>query len=443
MCSLSDYGCNNNDDKVLESMSTSLTDTKVCRKCKCKDVDVLLTGQSGYCNMCFLTVTNHKFRAALAGMSESTHKKLIFKTTVLYIDDVLLNDTTHESKNNIQCKIAEQTKNFGFDCYVVSLSQVLSKEDVLSIRQIDDQSIGSNNNDEQFREILTSLSDSTSRADFLDKLRGKLLVSAARKLNCNKVFVADSTMDIATKVLGDICLGRGAQLSTRAAFCDAQCADIKILKPMRDFTQQELIYYSECHMLNPVKSKKIEVTIQPATSIQALTYNFTVGLESQFSGTASTVMRTAEKLSAKSSKDNQDLENNCVLCNASLDSVSSDSGVTAMKAIEVSRLVSSKDATARTIVSDKENKLFSNKELNQCQSNNQGCCNNNSNQCGYIDSKIEQLTTEDVQKYVCYSCKLIFRNSDILSKLPASSLFAIQQRLAFNKMKDHISDFLL
>lgn len=81
-----------------------------------KDVDILLIGQSGYCNTCFLIVTNHKFRAALgkskiirhgdsilvdhsgelnstvllhlikAGMSESAHKKLIFKTTVLYID---------------------------------------------------------------------------------------------------------------------------------------------------------------------------------------------------------------------------------------------------------------------------------------------------------------------------------------------------------------------
>lgn len=403
-----------------------------------------------------------------AGMSVSTHKKLIFKTTVLYIDgksyineqsyvifsfkvitllyfadtDVSPNETTDESKNSIRCKIAEQTKSFGFDCYGVSLSQALNKEDVLSIRRIDDQLVNRNNNDEQLHEILTSLPDSTSRTDFLDKLRGKLLVSAARKLNCNKVFVADSTMDIATKVLGDICLGRGAHLSTRAAFCDARCTDIKILKPMRDFTQQELIYYSEYHMLSPVKSKKTEVTIQPATSIQALTHNFTVGLESQFSGTASTIMRTAEKLSAKSNKDNQDMEDNCVLCDASLDSVSSNSGVTAMKAIEVSRLVSSKDTIARTIVSDKENELFNDKEsnrTNQCQSNNQGCCNKR----GYTGSKIEQLTTEDVQKYLCYSCKLIFRNSDLLSRLPASLLFAIQQRLAFKKMKDDISDFLL
>lgn len=91
-------------------------DVTLCRKCKCENTDVLLVGQSGYCKTCFLNVTNHKFRAALgkskiirhgdsilvdhsgelnstvllhlikAGMSESVHKKLIFKTVVLYID---------------------------------------------------------------------------------------------------------------------------------------------------------------------------------------------------------------------------------------------------------------------------------------------------------------------------------------------------------------------
>lgn len=88
----------------------------LCRKCKSKNADILLVGQSGYCKNCFLNVTNHKFRAALgkskiirhgdailvdhsgelnstvllhlikAGMSESAHKRLIFKTVVLYID---------------------------------------------------------------------------------------------------------------------------------------------------------------------------------------------------------------------------------------------------------------------------------------------------------------------------------------------------------------------
>lgn len=103
-----------------------------CRKCRFEDVDVLLVGQSGYCKTCFLTVINHKFRAALgkskiirqgdsilvdhsgelnstvllhlikAGMSESTHKKLIFKPMVLYIDG----------------KFYKQMNNFTNNCYI-------------------------------------------------------------------------------------------------------------------------------------------------------------------------------------------------------------------------------------------------------------------------------------------------------------------------------------
>ncbi|EFN85786.1 UPF0432 protein C16orf84-like protein [Harpegnathos saltator] len=423
--------------------------------------------------MCFLTVTNHKFRAALgkskiirhgdsvlvdhsgelnstillhmikAGMSESTHKKFMFKTTVLYIDDATSNKTTNEDRNSLRRKVAEQVKNFGFDCYVVSLSQVLNTEDLLDIRQIDGELINSDN--EQLCKILSNLSNNTSRIDLLDKLHRKLLLSVARKLNCNKVFVADSTMDVATKVLGDICLGRGAQLSTLAAFCDARCTDIKILKPLRDFTQQELVYYSEYYMLNPVKSKKMDITIQPAISIQALTYNFTMALESQFSGTISTIMRTAEKLSARNNQNNQDMEDNCVLCDAGLNSVSSDN-VTAMKAIEVSRLVSSDAKDIRIFIRTEEKESFNDKKsvrTNLCLPTNAECCNNSGSRCDYVGNKIGQLTVEDVQRCLCYSCKLIFRNSDFLSSLPASLLSSMQKRLALKKMRNDISDFLL
>nr|XP_012218136.1 PREDICTED: cytoplasmic tRNA 2-thiolation protein 2 isoform X2 [Linepithema humile] len=322
MCSLND--CRYNDDnETPNNAKDAVMNATQCRKCRFEDVDVLLVGQSGYCKTCFLTVTNHKFRAALgkskiirhgdlilidhsgelnatvllhlirAGMSESAHKKLIFKIIVLYIDDSVVMGRTNEERNTLQHKIAEEIKDYGFNGYVVSLSQVLSKEDILSIIPIDQQQIN-NENDDQLYTILANLSDETSRTDLLSQLRRRLLLSAARKLNCNKVFIADSAMDIATKVLGDICLGRGAQLSVLANFCDTRCTDVKILKPLRDFTQQELLYYSKYHRIESVKLRELIVTI-PTTSIQTLACNFTIELDSQFSGTVSTIFRTAEK----------------------------------------------------------------------------------------------------------------------------------------------------
>lgn len=339
---------------------------------------------------------------------------------------------TIDERNILQRKIAKEIKDFGFNGYVVSLNQVLSEEDALDIKPIDQDVY--HKHEDRLRAILDNLPDNTSRTDLLNQLRRRLLVSAARKLSCNKVFVADSAMDIATKALGDICLGRGAQLSTLANFCDARCADIKILKPLRNFTQQELIYYSEHYEIKSVKLREFNVTT-PATSIQALAHNFTAGLESQFSGTVSTIFRTAEKISPRINAQ-QNAEDNCVLCDARLDATSSNDEVSAVRAIEVSRLVSSNIETRTP--SNKENGESNSTIL--C-SDDKIYCNDNT-ECDCKNSK-RKITPEDVWRYLCYSCRLIFRNSEILNTLPVPLLFTVQQRLALKNMREEINDFLL
>lgn len=327
-------------------------------------------------------------------------------------------------------KIAEETKVSGFDGYAVSMSQVLREDDTVDIRPMDKEI--NHENDNQLHAILANLSDDTSRMDLVSQLRRRLLLSAARKLNCNKIFVADSSVDIASKVLGDVCLGRGAQLSTQANFCDARCVDIKILRPMRDFTQQELIYYSKHHKINSVKSVELSA---PATSIQTLARNFTTDLESQFSGTTSTVFRTADKI-----RDNkqQSIEDNCVLCDARLNFVSSGNEVTAMRAIEISKLVSSKCVNPSSL----SNEINGESNCLIQQSDNEECCND-STECRCKNNIERQVTAEDVWRYLCYSCRRIFRNSEILRTLPSPLLFAVQKRIALNSMREKISDFLL
>lgn len=328
-------------------------------------------------------------------------------------------------------KIAEETKASGFDGYAVSMSQVLREEDTLDIKPMDKEI--NYENDNQLHAILANLPDDTSRMDLVNQLRRRLLLSAARKLNCNKIFVADSAVDIATKVLGDVCLGRGAQLSTQANFCDARCVNIKILRPMRDFSQQELAYYSKHHNINPVKSVELNA---PITSIQTLARNFTMDLESQFSGTTSTIFRTADKISPRDNK--QNIEDNCVLCDARLDFVSSGNEVTAMRAIEISKLVSSKCVNPSSLSDEVNGKSNC---LNQ-QSDNENCCND-STECRCRNNIERRVTAEDVWRYLCYSCRRIFRNSEILRTLPPPLLFAVQQRIALKSMREKISDFLL
>lgn len=339
-------------------------------------------------------------------------------------------ERTNEKRDMLQHKIAEETKASGFDGYAVSMSQVLNEGNTLDIKPMDKEI--NHENDKPLHAILANLSDDTSRTDLVNQLRRKLLLSAARKLNCNKIFVADSAVDIATKVLGDVCLGRGAQLSTQANFCDARCADVKILKPMRDFTQQELIYYSEYHQINSVKPE-----LGTPTSIQTLARNFTTELESQFSGTISTIFRTADKISPRSNVQ-QSIETNCALCDARLDLVPSDSEVTAMRAIEVSKLVSSGCINSSSPSNEEDgdsNCLISH-------SGNEERCNDSA-ECSCKNNMTSQITAEDVWRYLCYSCRRIFQNSEILRTLPAPLLFAVQQRIALENMRQKISDFLL
>ncbi|XP_029669813.1 cytoplasmic tRNA 2-thiolation protein 2-A [Formica exsecta] len=460
MCSLNDCIYDSNNEEINKNAKDSLTNITLCRKCRRENIDVLLIGQSGYCKTCFLTITNHKFRAALgkskiihhgdsilvdhsgelnstvllhlikSGMSESAHKKIIFKTIVLYIDDGAIMGRTIDERKILQYKIAKEIEDSGFNGYVISLHQVLSKEDTLEVKPIDCREIYHEHED-HLHTILDNLPDNTSRIDLLNQLRRRLLVSTAQKLGCNKIFVADSAIDIATKALGDICLGRGAQLSLLANFCDARC-DIKILKPLRNFTQQELVYYSQHYKIKSVKLKESNVTA-PATSIQALAHNFTTGLESQFSGTVSTIFRTAEKISPRINAQ-QNAEDNCVLCDAKLDATSSSDQISAVRAIEISRLISS----------NIETRTSSNKEKEESNStilclDDKIYCNDNT-ECG---CKKRKITAEDVWRYLCYSCRLIFRNSDILSTLPMPLLSAIQQRLALKSMREEINDFLL
>lgn len=335
----------------------------------------------------------------------------------------------------------EQIKDSGFTGYVVSFSEVLRKDDI-DIKLMDVQEVNENDNDEyneQLYTILTKLPDETSRIDLIDQLRRKLLIAAAQKLNCNKIFQADSTMDIATKVLANICLGRSNQLSTLANFCDARYADIKILKPMRDFTQQELLYYSEFYKMDSIKLRESNVSAQ-TSSVQALAYNFTTGLESQFSGTLSTIFRTAEKLSVKG-KEEQCVENNCVLCDTRLDFKSRDDEVSALRAIEISKLVSSESIEDKAAIKELFNLKRDEFGCKNSQTTDKECCNGNSN-CATNDKRTK-INMEDIWKCLCYSCRLIFRSSDIRSTLPESLLYTVEQRIALKNMRKEIDEFFL
>ncbi|CAG2065639.1 unnamed protein product, partial [Timema podura] len=80
----------------------------------------------------------------------------------------------------------------------------------------------------------------------------QLLVRVAKELKCSKVFVGESSTRLAVKILTNVALGRGAHLSLDVGFCDSRDGAIKVLRPMRDFTNKEVAFYNFFNKLEPV-----------------------------------------------------------------------------------------------------------------------------------------------------------------------------------------------
>lgn len=131
--------------------------------------------------------------------------------------------------------------NCSFDCYLTKLSSVY--EDNRSFVNICDiepsQVIEWNENDDKLKNSFLGIGSSTSKIDFLLKLRfviffinyrirGMMLnstinftffryliqVDIARKLKCTKIFTPECGTNLSINLLSDVILGRGSQISS-------------------------------------------------------------------------------------------------------------------------------------------------------------------------------------------------------------------------------------
>ncbi|XP_011313083.1 cytoplasmic tRNA 2-thiolation protein 2-like [Fopius arisanus] len=101
---------------------------------------------------------------------------------------------------------------------------------------------------------------------------------------------------VAIAILSNVALGRGANLSSDCGLIDNRHNDVMILRPMRDFSRQELYYYLRIRDIKCIDEKELKDNRPPF--IQKLTGKFVRNLEELFSGTVSTIFRTGEKIVA-------------------------------------------------------------------------------------------------------------------------------------------------
>ncbi|KAF7414622.1 hypothetical protein HZH68_003111 [Vespula germanica] len=485
MCSLNACSCDFNDDITPKIDAIQILNSDVCKKCRTNSTEIILRRKDGYCTSCFLINTTHKFRAALgkskiihrgdtilighcgrdnstallhlinSGMSETTHKKIIFNVVIFFIDDGIVEGYTVNERKKMLDTISKQVKMFGFVGYTASLQESLRENDVPNIYLMDAPEVVIDESD-VISNMLNNLADDSAREELLRQLRHRLLILAARKLECNKVFVADCATNIAVNILSDISLGRGAQLSPDIDFSDTRYTDVMLLRPMKDFTKEEIIHYLSCNKLNAVRSSKQNRT-SLSTSIQSLTNKFISQLNTEFHGTVSTVFRTGGKLSTELLAC-QNLEENsvCAMCNIPLDTKVTNNEISALQATTFSALLSSNNIDIDNTKVKANDLLNVNPEeltvqVNHSEENNQNEHNDsnitNGKQCTwnieeYKRFKTQSLSLNDILKHLCYSCRLIFRSSDIKS-IPSFVLNTIQTRLSHEIRPNEITDLLL
>lgn len=472
MCSLNACSCDFNDDFTTKLDEIQILESDLCKKCRTDKSEILLRKKDGYCKACFLINLTHKFRAALgkskiihrgdtvlvgycgrenstallhlikSGLNEVANKKIIFNVVIFFIDDGGVEGYTVNERKQLLETIAEQTKTFGFVGYTASLEESLCENGIPNIYSMETPEVVIDEN-EVIPNILNSLADDSARNELLRRLRHRLFILAARKLKCNKIFVADGATNIAINILSDISLGRGAQLSPDIDFSDTRYSDVMLLRPMRDFTREEIIHYLNCNNLNALRSSKKSKT-STLTSIQALTNKFISELDSKFHGTVSTVYRTGEKLLTELLACQNVEENSvCALCNIPLDTKVTNDEMSALQATTFSAFLSS-DNVDMNNTKEKTNNLLN---VNLEELTEQISYSEKSNQNKHTDSNIidgkqctcnnkkckkyktQSLCLDDILKHLCYSCRLIFRSSDITKSIPAFVLNAVQTKL--------------
>ncbi|KAF4532132.1 hypothetical protein B566_EDAN004138 [Ephemera danica] len=214
----------------LEANTKLLKPGSMCRKCQTEKACIVLQIRDAYCRECFLAFCAHKFRAIL-GKSRILHgnvakpillafsgsgasvtllklvmesvsldlqqRRLMAKPSIVYIDEGAVVGASCEERKKQCLDILAVVNDSGFPAYVVPLTlgetlpQELSQSSTNVVTDFD----------KEVSDLFTSLKDSTSKIDMLQRIRHRVLVSVARKLAIDKVFLAETGTSLAAKIL--------------------------------------------------------------------------------------------------------------------------------------------------------------------------------------------------------------------------------------------------
>lgn len=153
---------------------------------------------------------------------------------------------------------------------------------------------------EQMEDTISALPSPTSKVDFIDTARRRLIIAFAKSSSCDSILFADSTTRLAEKALSETAKGRGVALPWFTA--DSDSSGINITYPLRDLLRKELTAYAS--VVSPPLTPLILEVSAPAptssrdTTIDDLMSQYFESVEQNYPSIVANVVRTSGRLVA-------------------------------------------------------------------------------------------------------------------------------------------------
>ncbi|XP_045527710.1 cytoplasmic tRNA 2-thiolation protein 2-A isoform X2 [Pieris brassicae] len=283
----------------------------LCKKCNSEGT-LVIRKVYFFCDACFIANIIHKFRACIGkntkfydnktliclsgdisstvlldlvmnGITLNTHKKLRISPVFLHVNGIV---STDDSVCNF---ITNQCKKYNVDLISMNISSMITE--YKNYNEADTTVKNNNFRMPTINNFINKISPSAEK-DFLSRIRQKVLYKMAKDLECNSIFTSETNTKLSAKLLSNIVMGRGSQIENDIGFADCRDKDVKLLRPMRDITDEELNHYVRIRHLSFVDTSVSEI------DLQSLITNFISDLEINSPATISTICKTADKISS-------------------------------------------------------------------------------------------------------------------------------------------------
>lgn len=226
----------------------------------------------------------HLNRSSEDESSSGQKRRLLFTTDVVFIDDGGAFGESERNRRNRTSEILVVAEKLGFGSIMVtSLEHAISHCDqipvVKSDRYAPDRHLPSDDERSRLEELFSGMKDCTAKQSMLRHLKRKLLMRIAKENRFGKLFTSECSTSLAINLLSGIATGRGMQIPSDVGFRDSTDPDVEVIRPMREFSGEEIEHYNAFHDHHGSGFAKPAFEGDAAGGIQRLTGSFVYGLQ--------------------------------------------------------------------------------------------------------------------------------------------------------------------